>query len=256
MTGLSWFSAWPARSSEPANRSASASPNGPAEAVESCVVPSDNTNEDDRKDDAPADTEEMSRTSTSLSRSSTPSTSNDSLQLAIREYTEQLQNLGATEYPSPPLHTIATTQPKIPTSQFVIVDPPVKPKAFDSPFPHPDAPLSEVREFLTAWFIYRYDLSEEEGLRTALKFEMDNQHRALRLNAGDLYACSEERIGDIFGRGPDLYDDLQLSKYGKVCWNGPFVALMVLANVAMSAMEPLVHDTASWHRFDGFRHCL
>ncbi|KAL8682072.1 MAG: hypothetical protein Q9186_001861 [Xanthomendoza sp. 1 TL-2023] len=196
-------------------------PDDIAGAVGSSVVLFDATAEGEQKDDENASSDDMSWPSTPSSRANSPSVSAPSETPAVIETSKmpakQQEKSSAPESLPQASQTRETPHPSGVASHSIAVDCPVNGKPIFWPaVPHPDAPLSEVREFLTAWFINIYDFSEEEGLKHARKFEMDAQHFPLRMNAGHLYACSCQRIEDIFGTETDLYYALQFSKYGKL----------------------------------------
>ncbi|KAL8813178.1 MAG: hypothetical protein Q9223_007110 [Gallowayella weberi] len=215
MAGFSWFSTWPS-SPQTGSHPASELPDSSTEALESPVVLFDAMAEGDEKEDGNVSSDETSWPSTPLSRVNTPSVSTTSEDVAVAEKSEvpqkQEESSGAPD--SLPQASQADQATDF-TSRSISVDHAMNGKAFKLAAPHPDAPLVEVQEFLTAWFIHTYDFSEEEGLRYAQKLEADAQRPPFHLHAGDLYACSRQRIEDIFGLDSELYDALQFSQYGK-----------------------------------------
>ncbi|KAL8801070.1 MAG: hypothetical protein Q9182_004709 [Xanthomendoza sp. 2 TL-2023] len=239
MPGFSWFSTWPS-SSRTGSHAASDSPDRTTEAFGSPVVLFDAMADGDRKEDGNASSDEESWPSTSPSRVNTPSVSTTSEEVAVTEKSavpQKQEEISSAPDSLPPAsragqvtHSTDARSRSIP-SHF-----PVNGKASKLAAPHPDAPLVEVREFLTAWFIHTYDFSEGEGLRYAQKFEAHARHLRVRLNAGDLYACSSQQLEDIFGLDSELYYALQSSQYGKTynIWHHiPFLGAAVTFFVAV-----------------------
>lgn len=145
------------------------------------------------------------------------------------------------EYPGASTPTTnENSSPPDTTSHIVMIDPTTTTASTRRPdVPRPDAPLSEVRKYLTAFSVDTLHRLEHNSLEDAetqaseyvATFESNFERQpSTGLNAaGYLYSCSKKRLVRIFSNDDpepprivrrvcnELYLSLLYSKYGKVC---------------------------------------
>ncbi|KAL8778780.1 MAG: hypothetical protein Q9213_007244 [Squamulea squamosa] len=155
------------------------------------------------KDVAPADPKISSLTSPSPSRPSRAFMSTFSGTFASMEY----RGIGTSV-------TNNTSDPPSAISHVIVVDPPAKSKPAAPAVPQPDAPLREVRDFLTIFFLEKFPCSEAEASGYARLFESDPTLATYTdgLSALYLYSYARRQLREIFDRsvpskvGEEIYE--------------------------------------------------
>ncbi|KAL8754723.1 MAG: hypothetical protein Q9199_004147 [Rusavskia elegans] len=187
------------------------------------------TNQASREEGAPAGSKACFHNSPWSSEPSSPFLSAHSDTLPLLEYPGVL---------TPTTNENSSTPDT--TSHIVMIDPTTTTASTRRPdVPHPDAPLSEVHDYLIAFIVdtlYRLENNpledaEAQASDYVAKFESDFERQpSTGLNAaGYLYSCSKEGLVGIFSNDNpepprivrrvcnELYLSLLYSKYGKVC---------------------------------------
>lgn len=81
--------------------------------------------------------------------------------------------------------------------------------------PSYDATREEITEFLSQYFGRQLSLPRDKSLEYAEKLPVDGE---------GLYQASEQQLTDIYGiPGKVLFNDVQRSKYGRVCFHPPLL---------------------------------